>query len=84
MRAKRLRSSVIDRIVFDDDAGTLAVWFTNSRRTIYDGVPRAVYDAFGAAASAGRFFNEAVRGRFPCRPDPSQRRYRSPDLAAPR
>lgn len=75
---------MIDRIVFDDDAGTLAIWFTNSRRYIYDGVPRAVYDAFGKAASAGRFFNECVRGHFSCRPDPSQRRYRPPDAAAMR
>lgn len=79
MRARRLHSSLIDRIVFDEDAHTLAITFRNSRRYIYEGVPRAIYDAFGKAASAGRFFNECVRGRFPCRPDPARKRYR-PDI----
>ena len=80
MRAKRLRSSLIDRIVFDDEAETLSVCFRNSRRYVYQGVPRAVYDAFGKAASAGRFFNECVKGRFPGRPDPGVKRYRpAPD-----
>ena len=78
MRAKRLRSSLIDRIVFDDEHGTLAVWFRNSRRHVYEGVPRAVYDAFGKASSAGRFFNECVKGRFPGHPDPAVKRYRPP------
>ena len=78
MRAKRLRSSLIDRIVFDDERETLAVWFRNSRRHVYEGVPRAVYDAFGKASSAGRFFNECVKGRFPGHPDPAVKRYRPP------
>ena len=78
MRAKRLRSSLIDRIVFHDERETLAVWFRNARRHVYEGVPRAVYDAFGQADSAGRFFNECVKGRFPGRPDPAAKRYRPP------
>ncbi len=76
MRARRLRSSLIDRIVFDDDAGTLTVAFKSRRRYVYYGVPRAIYDAFVAAASAGRFFNECVKGRYEGRPDPATRRYR--------
>jgi hypothetical protein len=39
-------------------------------------VPRAIYDGLGKAASAGRFFDECVRGRFPGRPDPERKRYR--------
>ena len=75
MRARRLRSSLIDRIVWDEASSELAVQFQSRRRYIYEGVPRAVYDAFAGAASAGRFFNECVKGRFPCRPDPVRRRY---------
>lgn len=75
MRAARLQSSLIDRIVFDDDTERLAVTFRNSRRYIYDGVPRAIYEAFRRAASAGEFFNEQVKGHFRCRPDPARKRY---------
>jgi hypothetical protein len=66
MRAKRLNSSMIDRIVFDAEAETLAVSFRNSRRYLYHGVPRAIYEAFGRAQSAGRFFNECVKAHFRC------------------
>jgi hypothetical protein len=76
MRAKSINSSMIRRIVFDDEAGTLLVSFRSGLRYIYEGVPRAIYDAFGKAASAGRFFNDEVKGRYACRPDPTQRRYR--------
>lgn len=70
MRAKRLQSSMIDRVVFDDEKETLAVSFRNSgRRYTYLGVPRAIYDALASASSAGSFFNEAIRGRFDCVPD---------------
>jgi hypothetical protein len=79
MRAVRPRSSLIDRIVYDEDAGTLAVTFRNARRYIYSGVPRAVYDAFKKAGSAGTYFNDAVKGHFPCRPAEARRRYPLPD-----
>lgn len=76
MRAKSFTSSLIRRVVFDEEAGTLLVSFRSGLRYIYAGVPRAVYDALGRAASAGRFFNDEVKGKFACRPDPGQRRYR--------
>lgn len=73
MRAIRPRSSLIDRVVYDEEAHTLAVTFRNARRYIYSDVPRAIYDGLKQAASTGHFFNEAVKGRFPCRSD--RRRY---------
>jgi hypothetical protein len=75
MRARRLQSSLIDRIVFDDEAETLTISFRNARRYIYQGVPRAIYDALAQASSAGRYFNDCIKGRFACRPDPARRRY---------
>ncbi len=65
---------MIQRIVFDDDAQELRVSFRSGFKYIYEGVPRAIYDAFKHAASAGRFFNEHVKGRYRCRPDPAGRR----------
>lgn len=80
MRARTLKSSMIHRIVFDEEAQTLQVSFRSGLKYIYEGVPRAIYDALGRAASAGRFFNAHVKGRFPCRPDPAGRRkYRPVD-----
>lgn len=75
MRARRLRSSTIDRILFDDEAQTLSIWFKTSGKYVYQGVPRAIYDALAHASSAGTFFNQAIKGRFDCRPDPARRRY---------
>ena len=75
MRAIRPRSSLINRIVYDEDARTLAVTFRDARRYIYSGVPRTVYDAFKKAASAGSVFNDTVKGHFPCRPADARRRY---------
>lgn len=79
MRAKSLSSSMIRRVVFDEEAGTLLVSFRSGMRYIYAGVSRAVYDALGRAASAGRFFNDEVKGKFACRPDPGQRKHRPAD-----
>lgn len=75
MRARRLHSSLIDRIVFDDEAKTLLVSFRNARRYLYHGVPDAIYDALAAAGSAGRFFNDHVRGQYACTPADGRRRY---------
>ena len=68
---------MIQRIMFDDDAQELRVSFRSGLKYIYEGVPRAIYDALGRAASAGRFFNQHVKGRYRCRLDPAgRRRYR--------
>ena len=79
MRARTLNSTMIRRVVFDDDRETLLVSFRSGLRYVYEGVPRAIYDGLHMAASAGRFFNDHVKGRYPCHPDPSQRRYRPPE-----
>jgi hypothetical protein len=79
MRARRLDSSLIERIVFDEEAHTLLVTFRNARRYVYYGVPRAIYDALGKAQSAGRYFNDHVRGHFACAPADGRKRYPLPE-----
>ena len=76
MRAANLRSSMISRIAYDDERRSLSIWFRSTGKYVYDDVPRAVYDALKAAPSAGRTFNECVKGRFRCRFDPDRKRYR--------
>jgi hypothetical protein len=76
MLARRLNSSLIDRIAFDEEAETLSIWFRASGKYVYYAVPRALYDTLGRAGSAGRFFNEAIKGKFECRFDPARRKHR--------
>ncbi|MFA9200715.1 MAG: KTSC domain-containing protein [Cypionkella sp.] len=68
-------SSAIERVAYSADKRELSVWFAGGRRYIYAGVPREIYDGLCAAPSAGRFVNERVKGRFPCRCEPPRRRY---------
>lgn len=79
MRAAKLKSSMIARIAYDDAAETLSVWFRESGRYVYYGVPRAIYEALCAAQSAGRYFNAFVKGRYRCSFDPERRRFRPPE-----
>ena len=76
MRAARLNSSMIDRIVYDEEARSLAICFRETGRYIYSEVPRAIYEGLRKAPSAGRYFNQCIKRRFPCRPDPERRRFR--------
>jgi len=58
-------SSVIRHIHYKPDLAELSVWFAGSgRRYKFFDVPGALYQAFRDAPSRGRFFNEALRGRF--------------------
>lgn len=76
MLAARLSSSVIERIVYDEEAGALFICFRETGRYLYSGVPRAIYEGLKKAPSPGRYFNECIKRRFPCRPDPERRRFR--------
>ena len=76
MRAARLSSSVIARVSYDEEARALSIWFRETGRYIYSEVPRAIYDGLRAAPSAGRYFNQCIKRRYPCRPDPERRRFR--------
>jgi hypothetical protein len=76
MRACRFRkSSMIDRVTFDDEASTLCVSFRQTGKYVYDDVPGTLFDALCKAASVGSFFNEHIKGRFRCRRDPERRRF---------
>ena len=81
MRAARLGSSMIERICYDDEAGSLSIWFRATGRYVYYDVPGAVYEGLKCAASAGRYFNECIKGRFRCAFDPERRKFR-PQRAA--
>ena len=75
MLATRLSSSVIERILYDEEAAALFICFRETGRYLYSGVPRAIYEGLKKAPSPGRYFNECIKRRFPCRPDPARRRF---------
>ena len=81
MRAARLNSSMIEKICYDEDRRSLSIWFRQTGRYVYHDVPEAIYDGLRAAGSAGRYFNERIRGRYRCEFDPERRRFR-PQRAA--
>ena len=76
MRARKLKSTAIERVAYDEDQRTLRIWFKSSGMYLYSDVPRAIYDALCSASSAGGFFRDSIRGRFDCRFDPALRRFR--------
>ena len=76
LRAARLSSSVIDRVAYDEEARALSIWFRETGRYVYSQVPHTIYDGLRRAPSAGRYFNERIKRRFPCRPDPERRKFR--------
>jgi hypothetical protein len=75
LRATKLSSSVIARVAYDEAESTLSIWFRETGRYVYSDVPRAIYDGLRKAPSAGRYFNECIKRRFPCWPDPERRRF---------
>ncbi|WP_243455531.1 KTSC domain-containing protein [Sphingosinicella sp. BN140058] len=76
MRAAKLSSSMISRVAYDEAESVLSIWFKDSGRYVYSGVPEAIYEGLRKAPSAGRFFNDCIKRRFPCRPDPERRKFR--------
>ena len=81
IRAARLSSSAIERAAYDEEAATLSLWFRETGRYIYSDVPRAIYEGLCRAPSVGRYFNECIKHRFPCRPDPERRKFRPREAA---
>ena len=75
-RGQLMPSSVIRDASYDADAKELRVTFVSGRIYVYDGLSKALYDAYRAAPSKGTFFNVAIRGRYRFRED-SQERKRS-------
>jgi hypothetical protein len=75
MRAHHPVSSLIDSLVYDDEACTLLVTFRGGRRYRYRHVPSSLYDALVAAPSTGSYFNAEVRDQFEGAAADGRRRY---------
>lgn len=60
-----LTSSNLKSAAYDPDTQTLRVTFVTGSVYEYSSVPRAVYDGLLTAPSAGRFFNNNIKGTYP-------------------
>ena len=63
---RRMASSVIRDARYWPDERALELCFATGRRFLYLGVPAPVAEGFVEAPSKGRFFNQAIKGRFLC------------------
>jgi len=67
MRVAAVESSTLAAVGYDAGKKLLHVEFCSGTVYHYVGVPAAVHEELLAALSKGRYFNDRVRGRFPCR-----------------
>lgn len=76
MRAAKLSSSLISRIGYVPDERLLKVWFRDGPLYCYFDVPEPVFEQLRDAESAGRFYNQRVKGAYRCSYDPARKRFR--------
>ncbi len=68
------RRGAVRPVAYRPAGRALTVEFGDGRRREYEGVPLEVYRLFLEARSRGVFFNDRIRGRYPCRTErPAQR-----------
>ncbi len=67
MRSVAVDSTTLVMVCYDDTRELLQLEFCNRAVYQYFHVPAAVHQSLLDAASKGRYFNQAIRGRFPYR-----------------
>lgn len=65
MRRKRVSSSAISSVGYDDGSSTLELEFKSGSVYDYHGVPPDVYRELMEADSKGRFVSSNIKGRYP-------------------
>lgn len=59
-----VRSSLIQRAIYDATQKTLAVTFTTGRTYLYFGVPQEIAEELQSAESMGQIFNWRIRDQY--------------------
>jgi hypothetical protein len=67
MRVATVESATLATVAYDEAGERLQLVFCSRKIYEYFGVPAAVHQALLGAPSKGRYFNHAIRGRFPYR-----------------
>jgi hypothetical protein len=65
MNVTAVESTILATVAYDEAQDLLQLEFRSQVIYQYLGVPPLVHQALLGAASKGRFFNQAIRGRFP-------------------
>jgi hypothetical protein len=65
MRRRPVESSVIRSVGYEPTTAILEIEFQTDRKYRYFAVPRSVYQALMDAPSAGAYFNQHIRDRYP-------------------
>ena len=79
MRVCRPKSTLLQRIAFDEGESLLTVSFAGRRMYEYASVPLTLFRELCRAASPGRFYNQRIKGHFACREVSPRKRYVSAD-----
>ena len=72
-------SSAIDRAVWDPETKVLDLFYSGGDRYSYFDVPEPLFEALGAAQSAGEFVNRCIKPHFRAEIYPRRRRFRPTD-----
>jgi len=72
MRVATVESSTLATVAYDETRSLLQLEFCSRMVYLYFGVPAAVHQALLDAPSKGKYFNRAIRGRFPHRAVPAR------------
>jgi hypothetical protein len=67
MRVATVESTTLVTVAYDDARELLRLEFCSRAVYQYFNVPAAVYQSLLDASSKGRYFNQAIRGRYPYR-----------------
>ena len=67
MRVTTVESATLATVGYDEAQELLQLEFGSRAVYLYLGVPAAVYEGLLGAPSKGRYFNGAIRGRYPYR-----------------
>ena len=67
MRVAAVDSTTLLTVSYDEAQALLQLEFCSRAVYEYFSVPTEVYQSLLAAPSKGRYFNQAIRGRFRCR-----------------
>jgi hypothetical protein len=73
---RKVSSSAIDRVAYDEGTRTLDLWYKGGDRYSYFEVPRVIYEALMAADSKGGFVNCEIKPHFRYEIEPRRRRFR--------
>ena len=72
MRVATVESTTLAAISYDEDGELLQLEFCSRAIYLYFGVPPVVHEALLDSPSKGKFFNQAIRGRYPYRLMPAR------------